>query len=339
MELTSSPGKVNTKRFIRKYMMNNKFLLSICIPTYNRPAELDRLLLSIANQDCNDVEIVIGDDGDFFATKQVLEKYRNLNIVHFKNENGPGFDTNLLAVTKMAIGKYVWWMGDDDEMNAGAVVHVLNIIKNNSDVSFLWVNHYIFDQNIPAFLKKDDYFFQNRDAILEEIANLLGFISSIIFKKESISNVNNENLRNFIGLKFINLYLVLHTLSGSGRFFYVNNTYVCVHPTPVGEASYDGFTIFAINFYDIVNNFKGKFNKKSIKKMLAKNFGHVWRGMFVGYVRGYDNPRKIFFTLFSRYWNYSEFWIAGFVFLFPRWLDVILYKIYKKFVRHSYGQQ
>lgn len=42
--------------------MNGRILLSICIPSYNRPEEIYRLLQSIDLQESDKIEIVICED-------------------------------------------------------------------------------------------------------------------------------------------------------------------------------------------------------------------------------------------------------------------------------------
>src|SRR3990167_10535872 len=94
-----------------KKQMNNK-ILSICIPTYNRPEELRRLLESVMPQMDERVEFVIGDDGDELVTGKILADFPGADIIYFKNQKRLGFDANLIAVTARATGEYVWWCGD-----------------------------------------------------------------------------------------------------------------------------------------------------------------------------------------------------------------------------------
>ena len=48
------------------------YLLSICIPTYNRENDLKNMLNSIKSN--NDIEIVICDDGSTDNTKELVKK-------------------------------------------------------------------------------------------------------------------------------------------------------------------------------------------------------------------------------------------------------------------------
>jgi glycosyltransferase involved in cell wall biosynthesis len=70
--------------------------LSLIIPVYNRPDEVDELLESLTKQDyTQDYEIVLVEDGSVVDCKSVVEKYSNLNISYFyKPNSGPGDSRN-----------------------------------------------------------------------------------------------------------------------------------------------------------------------------------------------------------------------------------------------------
>ena len=51
-------------------------LLSIIIPVYNRPYEVDELLSSLKRQSFTDYEVIIVEDGSVFTSADIVEKYR-----------------------------------------------------------------------------------------------------------------------------------------------------------------------------------------------------------------------------------------------------------------------
>jgi glycosyltransferase involved in cell wall biosynthesis len=70
---------------------------SLIIPVYNRPDEVDELLMSLSQLQYHDVyEIVIVEDGSTIKCQEVLEKYADkLNIsYYFKPNSGPGDSRN-----------------------------------------------------------------------------------------------------------------------------------------------------------------------------------------------------------------------------------------------------
>lgn len=95
-----------------------KPLVSICIPSYNRP---EKLLLALKSIDCNplNVEILIAEDyslkriqirenvNNFIKTSKYLVKY-------YENPENFGFDKNIRSLIEKATGKYIIFLGDDD---------------------------------------------------------------------------------------------------------------------------------------------------------------------------------------------------------------------------------
>lgn len=70
---------------------------SFIIPVYNRPEELNELLLSLTKQDfIHPFEVVVIEDGSSIKADGVVEKYRtNLQIsYYFKSNSGPGDSRN-----------------------------------------------------------------------------------------------------------------------------------------------------------------------------------------------------------------------------------------------------
>jgi glycosyltransferase involved in cell wall biosynthesis len=313
--------------------MEQEILLSICIPTYNHPEELRRLLEGLSRQATDEVEIVIGDDGKFEVTAKLLKEFSFPHLVHFKNPDGPGFDKNLLAVTARARGRYAWWFGDDDEFKPGALAHVLGALRRDPRISFVYVNPEVSGAGGGGYPFRDDRYFKDGNEVLRELANLLCFMSSIILSKAALADAERGAIERFTGSGFINLFLVMHALSGKGKFFYVGEPLVVNHPT-VGKKSYDGFQVFAVNFRSIALYFKGRFEWKSLKKMLAKNFAHAWRGEIVDWIREGVTRKGKLRTMIKLYWNFPEVLLAVPAFLIPRPLGALIYRLRQRMGVH-----
>ena len=85
--------------------------LSICIPSYNRPDELYRLLNSIDVSDADAIEIVIREDHSPRRNeiRSKVEEYRAksaYDVVYIENESNYGYDKNIRSLTKSAHGKW-----------------------------------------------------------------------------------------------------------------------------------------------------------------------------------------------------------------------------------------
>ncbi len=87
--------------------------ISIIIPVYNRPDEIEELLESLKHQTRKDVEIVIVEDGSSIKCDSIIKKYKDdLLINYFYKENtGPGQSRNYGC--EKATGNYFLFMDSD----------------------------------------------------------------------------------------------------------------------------------------------------------------------------------------------------------------------------------
>ncbi|AWM34909.1 glycosyltransferase family 2 protein [Hymenobacter nivis] len=96
-------------------------IVSIVIPSFRQPTELDGALLSIAQQSRKDYEIIIVDGGSQDETEAVVKKYSHLPIT-FKSEPDKGIYDAMNKGIILSKGSYVYFMGCDDRLAAPDVL-------------------------------------------------------------------------------------------------------------------------------------------------------------------------------------------------------------------------
>ena len=94
-------------------------ILSICIPTYNRPVHLENCLNSIciAKKKAKKFkfEVCISDNGSKHDIKKIVFKYKQkIKIKFHRFKRNYGITTNFLKTIEMAKGEFVWTIGNDD---------------------------------------------------------------------------------------------------------------------------------------------------------------------------------------------------------------------------------
>lgn len=122
--------------------MQNRKLLSICIPTYNRGKYLKQCLQSVFVQieDKSDVEVVVNDNNSTDNTLDILNSFSGRpNFMYHVNTENVGMSNNILTVVSKAKGEFCWLIGDDDFIITGAIDEILKQIKINNDVDFFYV--------------------------------------------------------------------------------------------------------------------------------------------------------------------------------------------------------
>ncbi len=93
--------------------VENPVTLSLIIPVYNRPQEIDELLASLTKQTHPDFEVIIVEDGSEVNCKSNVDKYTGLlNVTYYvKANSGPGLSRNYGA--ERAKGSYLVFLDSD----------------------------------------------------------------------------------------------------------------------------------------------------------------------------------------------------------------------------------
>ena len=118
---------------------NNQPIISICIPTYNRASCLENLLKNLAEIKMvhgNAIEICISNNQSTDGTAQIIANWQNrLDIKVTTQTENIGATMNFLAVTRIAKGKWLMIIGDNDmfiPINfAQLLKHLLTSDKND----------------------------------------------------------------------------------------------------------------------------------------------------------------------------------------------------------------
>jgi len=93
-------------------------LVSVGIPTYNRPRGVQRTLEQITTQTYRNLEIIVSDNcSPTPEIKNIVEKFkeRDPRIKFFRQIHNLGMSLNFKFVLKKATGAYFMWAADDDE--------------------------------------------------------------------------------------------------------------------------------------------------------------------------------------------------------------------------------
>jgi glycosyltransferase involved in cell wall biosynthesis len=107
-------------------------LFSFIIPVYNRPVEVDELLVSLKNLEGNcKFEVIIVEDGSTITSKEVVDKYTDQLSVNyfFKPNTGPGASRNFGM--KHANGDYFIILDSDCIVPPNYLVEVDTFLKGN----------------------------------------------------------------------------------------------------------------------------------------------------------------------------------------------------------------
>ena len=181
--------------------------LSVGIPTFNGEQFLEAVVESIVSQEKN-VEIVISDNASTDSTWDIickLEKKHPQIIRPHKNQKNMGFDANVDQVVKMAVGKFVWVLSDDDSLLPGSLDKVLSVISKHPKLSLIFVDH----QN-SLKMKHPDTLCRDGNDFFRRIRFKNGLISSNIVNRERWGEVP---INSFFGCQWIQFVYSIYVMS------------------------------------------------------------------------------------------------------------------------------
>lgn len=123
--------------------------ISIVLPTYNGERFLSKSIESVLNQNEKDLELIIVNDCSTDKTAEIIASYaqNDKRIRVITNPVNKKLPASLNEGFKQARGKYLTWTSDDNYYLPNALQKMSLYLDNHSDVSFVYANFDIVDEN------------------------------------------------------------------------------------------------------------------------------------------------------------------------------------------------
>jgi len=122
-------------------------LVSICIPTYQRPELLERAIRSCLAQTYPYFEILITDNSSDETSAQMATCLNDARIHYHKNETNIGPYGNVNRVAALATGKYVKFLMDDDLLKPRCLELMVNALEKNPSAGIAMAPMDLIDGN------------------------------------------------------------------------------------------------------------------------------------------------------------------------------------------------
>lgn len=267
-------------------MDKNDILLSICIPTYNECRYLENVVKSIVIQKefiDKKVEIIVTDNASTDKTDCMIKKYTDNfdNIKYIKNEKNIGSTDNTTLAVSYAIGKFVKISTSSTIYDLGSLTTMLNYIEKYQDEN---IQLYFTNDN-----SADDVILSFKEFAYETAVQNTNYLSWGLWKRDIVDFLNDQkyNWTNipacYFNLKYAHKY---------GKVLIVNKKLFTPQKRTPKDLTYGLFNTFAINIYDIHNEFiqNGVLNKDFII-YLKKKIGY-WLIPWVVYFEFKDSDYK-----------------------------------------------
>ena len=146
-------GGLRTKDLFKK-SYNNKPLISVVTVVYNGEKYLEQTILSVLEQDYDNVEYIIIDGGSTDGTLDIIKKYEDA-IDYWVSEPDSGIYNAMNKGASLCSGDYVAFLNADDWYETDTIFLVATCIQKNS-VHYVFGNTAIYKND-----KLDSIFVQN----------------------------------------------------------------------------------------------------------------------------------------------------------------------------------
>lgn len=208
-----------------------KSILTLAIPTYNRVDKLQRLLHKIQDE-LNEfniaalVQILITDN-----SKCKFEEVHNTishPVNYYWNNVNIGYDRNIINCITKSKTKYVWFMGDDDIIENGVLLILLEYLRCvNPSLLILKFGQFNAIDGLGEKTQGEGWYqFSN----FEDVARLIlksQKLTNYIINRELV--IIDDNLYRFIGTGWMHQIIALESMVNTtdGIIHYLNQ--VCAH--------------------------------------------------------------------------------------------------------------
>jgi FkbM family methyltransferase len=112
-------------------------LVSVGIPTYNRPDGLRRTLECITQQTYKNLEIIVSDNcSPNEDVQKVIKEFagHDTRMLSFRQQENIGANNNFNFVLKQANGKYFIWVADDDFCKSNYIEELVNLSSTDEAI-------------------------------------------------------------------------------------------------------------------------------------------------------------------------------------------------------------
>ena len=177
-------------------------LVSIMIPTYNRPQFFELALQSALRQKYENLEIIVCDNSTGDRTEALIEKYLgDSRLRYHRNKTAKTKEENFAPFEHLAKGEYLQWLMDDDILLDGKIEKMMQAFRENPTARLVTSRRAVIDgegrlQPNPYAVgvpeNEEDYSLFEGEAVGRETLlgwkNFLGEPSAVLFRRADLKH-------------------------------------------------------------------------------------------------------------------------------------------------------
>jgi glycosyltransferase involved in cell wall biosynthesis len=225
-------------------------LVSICIPTYNRPRDLRRAVESCLAQTYSNFEIIITDNSTNDETKKMAATWTDPRIRYYSNDGNIGPIASTERCLKLARGKYTKLLMDDDMLKPRCLDLMVNGMEKYPTAGIAMAPMDLIDENdrriFPRFYvfrkMRYRYRYQVGDGLIDRRRIMRDFLtrdypcvvpSGVMYRTEALAGIFPLSVEaDFAG--DLNLCMIL---ASEWDFYYVDEVLTSWRYVPKGHTA------------------------------------------------------------------------------------------------------
>ena len=259
--------------------MNEKPLLSICIPTYNRAEYLAKSLdslICLPEFNTSEVEVVISDNASTDNTQEIVKIYTDrYNTIHYYRNEENIRDKNFPTSIIRANGTFRKLCNDTLIYSGGYLAYLLNNIKlYQKDKPFLFFPNYNLGKK-----QKDKYDCTNINDFLRVCSFYITWIGAFGFWENELLLV--DDWFGGCGTSLWQTKVLLEILSKKNKIVVLNEQKVSVQEVKKKDISYGLYNVFYKNYLKLISDKveSGVVDQSCynfLRKDILLNFFSIW---------------------------------------------------------------
>ncbi|WP_404332356.1 glycosyltransferase [Mesobacillus maritimus] len=192
-------------------------LVSILIPTYNRPDFLKEALESVLGQTYRNIEIIVCDDSTNETTELMIQSYleKDSNIKYVRNPQKLGGSTgleNCIKCFELSTGEYINFLNDDDLFSSVKISSMMDYFLQFNNIKLVTSFRQLINEQgeILSPRRATEKLFKIDTVVngsvlgkfvIANLLNVIGEPTTVLFRKSDIE----ENFGTYFGRQYVPL--------------------------------------------------------------------------------------------------------------------------------------
>ena len=254
-------------------------LFSVCIPTYNGGENLKYNINKLINISLKyNFDICVSDNASTDATeKYILDLISKYDFIKYhRNIENMGFAYNTDCALKMASTKYVWLLGDDDEIYEEYIKQLYNcLLVYKPDICVVNAK-----RNETKIVDLKSKLYTDKNEVMKDLGRYMSWMSCLIFNRSILDNIGINKIKDNA---FPHLLGIFNFLNNRCKLYWFS--YPCIDNQTILQERYSDKVLnyFVKDWFNITKravNYNKKVKKIFCNKLWNKlNFKTIiiWR--------------------------------------------------------------